>query len=132
MTVLQSSYGVEDSPDETYSAPIEPISPEEEAIRCKATEGRMRSRCCGLVECQESRALGIMHVGFLHRTVADFLKAPSVWTEVTALTADTPPDLDKLLRSSCLMEMKRKPPRGSNANDERAIINLRHCLRYCE
>lgn len=132
MTVLQLSYAEDESPNGAYTAPIKAICSVDETMRCKATEGRMRSRCCGLVESQESRRLDVVHVGFLHRTVSDFLKDPKIWADLTALTADSLPDLDHLLRSSCLMEMKSKPPAGRKAEDERAVVDLLHCLRYCE
>src|SRR2546421_7531012 len=52
----------------------EPITESLETARCESTEGRMRSRCCGLIESQELMG-GIgdieLCVGFLHRTVLE-------------------------------------------------------------
>jgi hypothetical protein len=50
MSVLQLSYAEEDEPQQALSTQICALNPEEESWRCEATEGRMRSRCCGLIE----------------------------------------------------------------------------------
>jgi hypothetical protein len=132
MTVLQLSYAEEEMPSQSIKARIEPITEFLETARCESTEGRMRSRCCGLIESQElMRGTGDIElcVGFLHRTVLEFLKEPAVWQGLLNLTRDLPVNLDELLLGSCLDEMKRKPPGGALMRS-RAAINLHHAIAY--
>lgn len=60
--------------------------------KCRTFEGRLRSRCCGLLEIQRPRAevcfcdygehQGLVDstVGFIHRSVFEFLESPDVWS----------------------------------------------------
>ncbi|KAF2649886.1 hypothetical protein K491DRAFT_609918 [Lophiostoma macrostomum CBS 122681] len=65
---------------------------EQKRRRCRTFEGRLRSRCCGLLEIQRPRAPDIYFggirvydhcvdstVGFIHRSVFEFLESPNVW-----------------------------------------------------
>jgi hypothetical protein len=131
MTVLQLSYAEENFPSQAIDAPIAAISPKEEALRCKATEGRMRSRCCGLIESHNIRFHDQLRVGFLHRTVMEFLRDDRVWRDILDLTEDDPPDIELLLLSSLLREMKQKPPTSSTPQNTRTFVNMRQCLDLC-
>ncbi|KAF2450179.1 hypothetical protein P171DRAFT_438871 [Karstenula rhodostoma CBS 690.94] len=52
---------------------FEPCSSKEQEIKCRRLEGRLRSRCMGLLEVHDDT------VEFMHRTVFEFLKSPDVW-----------------------------------------------------
>jgi len=63
-------------------APIGDLTLETESWRCKFTEGRLRSRCCGLIEAMPVKRMesdGALtkfdkKVQFFHLTVAEFLQ----------------------------------------------------------
>jgi NACHT domain len=129
MTVLQLSFA-EEAPEDAIKAPSEAIEANAEKLRCKATEGRIRSRCCGLIESQETSYRDQLRVGFLHRTVIDFLRDPKVQKDLELLTQGSNLILDELLLASSLLEMKRKPPETFRTMDSRAYINMVHCLKY--
>jgi hypothetical protein len=129
MTVLQLSFA-EEAPEDAIKAQIGAIEANAEKLRCRATEGRMRSRCCGLMESQETSYRDQLRVGFLHRTVIDFLRDPKVWKDLELLTQGSNLILDELLLASSLLEMKRKPPETLHTMDSRAYINMVHCLKY--
>ena len=134
MTVLQLSYAEEEEPLQSIKARIEPISPLVEAARCESTEGRMRSRCCGLLESQELSITehdSVLCVGFLHRTVLDFLEDPIIWQGLLDLTQDANVNLDELLLGSCLDEMKRKPILERHVRYSRAAFNMFNAMAYC-
>ena len=126
MTVLQLSFAEEEEYSASRLQKVSKISSHEIEWRCEATEGRMRSRCCGLIEVQEPlislevyKARKI--VGFLHRTVVDFLHSRTVWTYLVSLTADTNFDVNQALLNSTLAEMMaqsqspRESPKGIDA-----------------
>jgi hypothetical protein len=78
MTVLQLSFAEDENDLRSVESKISAMSPEEESWRCEATEGRMRSRCCGLIEVQdpsvsmkESNSGNL--VGFLHSLIGPWL-----------------------------------------------------------
>jgi hypothetical protein len=80
-------------------SPLEELSDAEKRAKCEMLEGRLRSRCCGLLEVSRPRAhyrnqpcfcnvnkyvtehddLIDSKVTFIHRTVFDFLGQPGVW-----------------------------------------------------
>ena len=85
MTVLQLSFAEEEEYVTSKMDKVSESSSHELEWRYEATEGRMRSRCCGLIEAQDPPASLEAYkaktlVGFLHRTVVDFLRARTVWT----------------------------------------------------
>jgi len=52
---------------------------DEKQARTTMFEGRLRSRCRGLLEVYKSTDSGDSYVDFMHRTVFEFLSAPDVW-----------------------------------------------------
>ena len=135
ITVLQLSYAEDDDYDRAMQAPITSITPQEEDWRCDATEGRLRSRCCGLVEIQDMKKFDVsdrsgFSLGFLHRTVVEFLQIPTIWDELVALTADTPFDVDRALSSSCLLEMKAKSQYSVRRRESRTHASLFRLANY--
>lgn len=57
-----------------------PSSLASEELILKAIDGKLRSRCCGLVEVQHATHEPV--VDFFHRTVYDYLRDPEVWNKV--------------------------------------------------
>ncbi len=83
MTVLQLSFAEEEECLTSILRKASKLSSREVDWRCEATEGRMRSRCCGLIEVQERPTTFEAYkaeklVGFLHSTVVDFLHIPNI------------------------------------------------------
>ncbi|KAK5032803.1 hypothetical protein LTS07_004213 [Exophiala sideris] len=109
LTALQLAYAEDTNPRDAIDAPSRLLTSEVEQVKCEATEARIRSRCCGLLEVQEKNRLGadgltykLLHVGFLHKTVIEFLNIESHWSTMLDLNTDTLFDPHKTLMSSCL------------------------------
>jgi hypothetical protein len=137
LTLLQLSYAEEEDPDKAVRAPLRELSTVEKDLRCEAVEGRLRSRCCGLVEVQE-RAEGecylssaAKYVWFLHKTVGDFLRTESVWHDIVNFTAALSFNVDTMLLSSCLHEAKVLPIDSEMILEtDRVFIDVHHSLAY--
>jgi hypothetical protein len=87
---LQLSYAADEEMTLTLSRQIAEVHLQEAFARIEVIEGRIRSRCCGLLELTESNRgqkgpLSIA-VSFFHRTVVEFLRVPRVWEDVFTLT----------------------------------------------
>lgn len=112
LTLLQLSYAEED-PTEAITIPMHHPEQKEEDFRCDEIEMHLRSRCCGLIEVQDrhtseqrSSLSTIPCVGFLHRTVVEFLRLDSNWTGIVNLTNGTSFNPMISLLSSCLYLLK--------------------------
>lgn len=112
ITALQLSFA-EDTADYALARPIEAITPKEESDRAEEVEGRVRSRCCGLLEMQDVKTQRRLHssvirpqIGFLHKTVVEFLRDPQAWEDMLRLTAGTEFDPTITLLRSCLLLTK--------------------------
>lgn len=106
-----------------------PLKPQELDSRNEETEGRMRSRCCGLLE---TRIVGIQmqrafspttaikrqHVDFIHRTVVEFLRTPEVWEMLSSLTKDTSFHPSISLLRSCVLLCKTHPTQSTIALED--------------
>jgi hypothetical protein len=117
MTVLQLSFAEEyqSQPQSSLDVATQELSEDQQTLRCNATIRRLRSRCCGLLEAQRltrSRGTSELSVGFLHRTVDEFLHREHIQRHLKALTADVPINHDEILLSSNLVEMKARPDRA--------------------
>jgi len=77
--------------------------------RIKAVDGRLRSRCCGLVEVQYKHAGGVKEprVNFLHRTVAEYLSEYGVWEKLKELKNWSQAEIDMTLLRSCSQTLHR-------------------------
>jgi hypothetical protein len=135
LSVLQLSFADSDDPRRALCAPTAALTSKEERRRCEDMEGRMRSRCCGLIEAQElqrgsqstSSLSSQTAVGFMHRTVMEFLRTDEVSNDIEACTAEyIEPNL--ALLGSCLYELKAK----LQVDCDRALTDMRHALAYCE
>lgn len=89
--------------------------------RCEAVEGRLRSRCCGLVEVQEPSKAGDgtsrahLTVTFLHRTVVEYLQHGPVWRSISQLSGADNQNVDFRLLHASVLELYALPiqPFGS-------------------
>jgi hypothetical protein len=113
VTLLQLSFAEDEDPMTAVRASLGPLPKSVRLSRCEITEGRLRSRCCGLLEVQDRRVFGKAGaavvrpcVGFLHKTVVEFLQLPHNWTNIVGLTADTAFDPYVALMASCLYDLK--------------------------
>lgn len=114
LTLLQLSFAEEDNYKKSLDTPVEALSSEERNWRAEATEGRLRSRCCGLIEVQDpfseaEYSRGGHTVGFLHRTVMEFLQSDVIWSKLTLLTSQSDFSVDLALMSSSVLELKAMP-----------------------
>ncbi|KUJ13415.1 uncharacterized protein LY89DRAFT_651612 [Mollisia scopiformis] len=136
MTVLQLSFAEEENYAKLVKSQVgSKLSPEEEDWRCEAIEGRMRSRCRGLIEVHDSplsfgEGKGANIVGFLHRTVVEFLQTDLVWAQLISLTAGTSFNVDLALLASCLCEMRAKPLSRTQQQTSPAIYSMLRMLSY--
>ncbi|KAI9656830.1 MAG: hypothetical protein M1821_003469 [Bathelium mastoideum] len=120
LTLLQLSYAEEGDYESCLKSPVAALSPAQCRWRCEATEGRLRSRCCGLIEVQDfdlddNASRTRTSVGLLHRTVVEFFQDDFVWKRIAALTSGSDFDPDLALLSSTVSELKAIPvdPRSS-------------------
>ena len=77
---------------------------ENEALVIRLLAGRLRSRCCGLIEIQERNDQGLLatpKVMFLHRTVYDYLRMPDVWQKLLNICDIAQKDKDYSLLVVC-------------------------------
>ena len=119
LTVLQLSFADEGDPSRAFSAPIRPMDEKERKARYEAMAGRIRSRCCGLIEVHGSE------VQVLHKSVLDFLTEGEVWETMLSMTRKFDPNL--VLIAACLFTIKTLPTEESVGGDV-----VTHCLRYCQ
>jgi hypothetical protein len=95
--LLTFSFLDESDPDFALKREIKPISAEERGVRCEEIERRINSRCKGLLESRPRQQASFypdhqdpVHerdsytVDFLHRTVRDFLRTPTVHARLVA------------------------------------------------
>lgn len=124
MTVLQMSFAEEEDTQACLATPVLAIGAHNEERRCKGTEGRMRSRCWGLIESHAFEMIpGVYEkrVAFLHRTVIEYLNRGDTWDNIVGLNPKPQWQLDELLLSSSLSELKCSDPEVV----DRAILEMR-------
>ncbi|KAJ5780478.1 hypothetical protein N7457_005638 [Penicillium paradoxum] len=138
ITTLQLSFA-DQSPLEAKKAPIREISSAEESRRVEEMDGRIRSRCCGLLEIRDRRYSGgiltTIHrptVAFLHRTVYEFLTEQMNSKDWLDLTAGNPDfDAQLSLASSCVLLAKSLPQQRAIDRDSLPWQSIRCCLHHC-
>lgn len=77
ISLMTFSFLHEEDPDYAINAPVAPITKTEVHARYESTKRRLNSRCMGLLEVHDSTNEALLlspTVGFLHRTVRDFLR----------------------------------------------------------
>ena len=122
MTLLQLFFAEDEYYQRAVNSRISPLSQKDQEWRCEVVEGRMRSRCYGLIEAQSSSNVrdtitdpladlysSGLTPGFLHRTTMDFLQTDTIKARLTQLTEGTPFEVNRALLSSSLLEFKAKP-----------------------
>ncbi|KAH4016383.1 hypothetical protein HBI81_195080 [Parastagonospora nodorum] len=119
LTILQLSFADDGDLQRALDAPVSLITEAEREARSVAMTGRIRSRCCGLVEIRDSV------VELIHSSVLDFLLGGEVWGAVLTLTPLFDPNA--VLIAAILMNIK------VNSTEELDLkIALSHFQRYCE
>ena len=119
LTVLQLSFADEGNPSRALSAPICPMDEKERKARCEAMAGRIRSRCCGLIEVRGSV------VEVIHKSVLDFFSEGDVWEKILSMTLNFDPNF--VLIAANLLTIKTIPPKDVNFD-----VVVSHYLRYCQ
>lgn len=145
LSLLQLSFAEEDDLDLAIRAPIAAMPNEDRVLRCKRMEGRVRSRCCGLVEVRDSNrdpknldnasftSYDFLHISFIHKTVVEFLRMSSVWGQILDLTANTSFSVDLALLASCVYEIKALPYSNlPSPASKRTMVNMQHCFFYAK
>ena len=136
LTALQFSFAEDYDYRDVTSAPIVPISDIERRDRREEIEGRIRSRCCGLLELhgRPHRKLAATTtaeptVGFLHKTVVEFLRQPHFHVRYGEQLMQGCIDIS--LSCSCLMMVKTVEMRTSTLSKHHTIMQYaKYCLSY--
>ncbi|KAF4337110.1 P-loop containing protein [Fusarium beomiforme] len=107
MSPVQMYFAENEDYGRVFSNSIRPLTDKTTTWINKIIEGRLRSRCCGLLEVQkvDGNNQGSV-VGFIHRTVVEFLQLGSNWQKIQSLTSDTKFDPEQALLSSALAELQ--------------------------
>lgn len=130
MTLRQLSYAEELDPIASSKSQHLALPMTQELARCEATERRVRSRCCGLIEVQDrTDDKQNFRIGFLHKTVAEFLRNDTVWAHIVSLTNNTLFECNISLLSSCICELKVSILSTEFGIDKRTLM-LDYCLKY--
>ena len=113
-----------------------PLDVAERARLVKRVEGKLRSRCCGLLEiCYRDRNGEVLEpsVDFLHRTVFDYLRIPTVWQQITELYKLSESQIDEILLASLVATLPYEPKgySGSPTLKEKIKGMFAACLLYC-
>ncbi|KAJ5724761.1 hypothetical protein N7493_006489 [Penicillium malachiteum] len=138
ITTLQLSFA-DQNPVDAKTTPIREISSSEETRRTEEMDGRIRSRCCGLLEIRDrkysgGRLMSIRRptVAFLHRTVFEFLTEQiesKDWLGLTTSKSDFDPQLS--LASSCILLAKSLPQQWVVDRDSLPSQCMQNCLYHC-
>jgi hypothetical protein len=99
-SVLTLSMADEEDEDLAVKAEIKPLIERKIVSKCESMEGRIKSRCAGLLEVYEYRGDGYQiseaiqskadsRVQYLHWTVRDFLEEPNTWSMLLRYTDGT-------------------------------------------
>jgi hypothetical protein len=146
LRALILSYAIE-PPLGAFALPIAPLNRDTFHWRTQHIEARIRSRCCGLLELHIKCYLGGFRathgnlsglaipvemsngpaVGYLHRTVAEFLASEGVWDIICAPTKNSVFDPVLNLTCACLSVMKL----CNNFNDRALELCLNHAVVLC-
>jgi len=88
LPVLRLSFADEDDTEALYRLKMEPMSPQEQAARAEIMRRRLNARCKGMIEpnTNSDKSLADVPVGYLHRTVRDFLQVPENWEKIVNAT----------------------------------------------
>lgn len=136
-SALQLSFADEENPERALSQEIGELPMALRLSKCRAMEGRLRSRCCGLLEIWQDWRLGERdrilksRVIFLHRTVVEFLQNPNVISDLLLHTTAIGFDPNIALAKGFLIDVKTQPPVESPDVQSPAWQSMRRCLLFC-
>ena len=107
-----------------------------EAVLIDALAGKLRSRCCGLVEVQDRGIVGLLtepKAVFLHRTVYDYLRNEAIWFRLVSLCDISVKDKDHCLAVACTRVLEH---RLSQLSFTRKYVESSEnyfiaCIQYC-
>lgn len=83
---------------------------EDEDLRIRRCEGRLRSRCCGLLEVHRRT---IPRIEFLHRTVLEYLTQKSIWYKLRSLYPIETSQTDAILLAAAVRALRWASPAGA-------------------
>lgn len=137
-SALQISFADEEDPEYAFRRDLEPLTTNQKLARCRSVEGRLRSRCCGLVEVwqdwreNETTRLLKSRVMFLHRTVVEFLRKPDVQKGLTSHLMGTDFHPSIALATGFLIDVKtQSAPLTLNVFQCPTWESMRRCLNFC-
>lgn len=138
LSTLQLSFADEEDLGYAIACKIESLSSSKMISRCRATQARVRSRCCGLVEIlhpwqfSEERRMIMSQVTFLHRTVVEFLRNSDVWSDLTNFTRPSAFDPNVALASCFLLDIKTlSDPNTVPFYFTGIRSRMKRCLNFC-
>jgi hypothetical protein len=110
LSATELKYAV-DADDDTVVRMSIAILPEDEARRHEQEiEGRLRSRCAGLLEVNLYLEKSTSSVDYLHKSVADFLAKDNVWADIVSHTSGNEFDVNVALLRVYMMRIKYIAP----------------------
>lgn len=138
LTTMLFSHTDTKNPEYALELPIGVWTSAERYSKCVTTEGRLRSRCCGLIEVvqdwsilESKQRMIESRVSFLHRTVAEYIQMPEIWDGLLALTMKSGFDMNVSLLSASLCEIKTNVVQGIVDTGQHWVWrNLHTCLLY--
>lgn len=138
LSTLQLSFADEDAEYAVVSE-VKSLPVGEKISRCKAAEGRVRSRCCGLIEIwhnsnlPEGQRILDSRVRLLQKTVMEFLLNSDFWNHITSSTKFSPFDPIVALASAFLLDIKTSSSiTDSGSFSFVGIFELmERCLAFC-
>lgn len=138
IATIQLSQATETKPGDAIRAVIGPLSIQRKKLRCIAMEGRLRSRCCGLLEVHHLTSNSYYsdtryesQVSFFHRTVLDFLKEEQTWQYLLSLTEKEQFDPNVAILASCLLRAKTSEVEILFKSESNAVVDsLQEGMKY--
>ncbi|KAL4884224.1 hypothetical protein BJY04DRAFT_183164 [Aspergillus karnatakaensis] len=88
ITLLRLFFADEANVAAALKYPVGKISAEEEDTKCERMRRRLNSRCKGLLEASGHGRWSQKTVGYLHRTVREWIEKPETWGKILAATRD--------------------------------------------
>lgn len=132
LTLLMFSYADDADPDIASKHAYGALSPEQTHARADIMRRRLTACCKGLLESKPT-AMPLAHteIGYLHRTVKDYVERPEIWSKFLALTD---PDFNPYFRlcNARIIELRTRPMGFFRAQDSGkefwAIVT--HAIQY--
>ncbi|KAH6664614.1 small s protein [Halenospora varia] len=132
ITLLQLSWAEDEDETLAINASLRALTTEEITSRCKLMDSRLKSVCSGLLESYESRYANTApdaRVVFLHRTVSDFFKKPSIWDTIIKHTHGTDFCPHLSLFHSSILQLKGQRTDAANPLD---MSIVRDALKFAK